>query len=91
MRIPKKLTAFGHCYRVKQQKKIKGGWLGEINYQKHLITILDHRPQTEKEESLLHEACHLVNTETKQNLKEKQVDQMAMGLYHILRDNKFIK
>ena len=97
MRIPKKIQAYGFKYQVILQKRIKGNFMGEIDHTKQVITIATHSPtrnvkwsKERKEETLLHEIIHLVGVEENLRLKEKQVDNLSKGLFHILKDNKII-
>lgn len=93
MRIPKQIKAYGFKYPVIQQKRIKGGFIGEINHHQQKIKLVNNGKYSKRirEESLLHELIHLVHNQEGIKMKEGEVDHLSKGLYHVLKDNNLLK
>jgi len=99
MKIPKKIYYDGHIYKVKQlvhvdtrqAKKEKVLYLGVYSYKKQTVKIRKTLPQTQKEQSLLHELLHMVDYHNKGDLTEQQVNYLAKDLYGVLKTNKFLR
>jgi hypothetical protein len=60
--------------------------LGTINYDRQEIKVDACHP--EKDAVILHELVHAVDKFWYADLKEKQVEKISEGLYHILKENK---
>jgi len=99
MRIPKEIKYAGHTYKVRQPtiispkeaKKKRVSYFGQVNFQKQVIKLRSSEPQTQKEQSLMHELIHIVDHHNKGGLKEEQVEYLAKDLYAILKSNKVIE
>ena len=91
MKIPKQIKAFGYKYPIKRVKKIKGGFTAEINHKTQVIQLTNYGTKERQEEALLHEILHLISCEQGLKLKEKVVERISQGLYHIFQDNNFFK
>jgi len=87
MKIPKKLKIGGHLYKVELvESDDMDGANGEQDRHKNRIRICKTDPQSQQEETLIHEIIHAVNG----GLKEEVVDSLAVSLYQVLKDNKLI-
>ena len=87
MKIPKKLKIGGHIYKVElvDMDDIDSA-NGEQDRHRNRIRICKTDPQSQQEETLLHEIIHAVNG----GLKEEIVDSLAVSLYQVFKDNKLI-
>jgi hypothetical protein len=85
MKIPETLKIGGHMYTVTMvdASDINDN-CGEQNRSKNTIKIRKDMPQSQLEETLLHEAIHAING----GLKEETVDFLAMAIYALIKDNK---
>jgi hypothetical protein len=81
----KKFKIGGHIYSI---ELVDGEDItkdcGECNKARNVIKIRKDIPQTQIEETLLHEIIHALNG----GLDEVTVDGLATGLYQVLKDNK---
>jgi hypothetical protein len=64
-----------------------GGDCGLMEYKPLRISVGKGMAVDEERESLLHEALHAIDWQQNTKLKEKQVRQLSVGLYAMLRDN----
>lgn len=85
MQIPKKLKIGGHIYKItlEDPENIENN-CGLQNRARNTIKIRKDLPQSQIEETLIHEVLHAINGD----LKEETVDFLAMAIYAILKDNK---
>ena len=101
MKIPKKLKVGGHTYTItfnKTNDEVRGknNW-GITNHELKTMYIDKEVPQSQKEETFIHELLHIVNHQTKLNYElsshkeENIVKRMAESLYTILKDNNLLK
>ena len=87
MEIPKKLKIGGHEYTVELvDPETLDNDCGKMNPRRNLIQISSDMPQSQLEETLLHEIIHACNG----GLPEETVDGLAHSLYQVLKDNKLI-
>lgn len=88
MKIPKTLKIGGHIYEIEfvDGEKINND-CGEQNRARNTIKLRKDLPQSQLEETLIHEVIHALNG----GLKEEMVDGMAMGIYQVLKDNNLLK
>ena len=87
MKIPKKIKIGGHIYTIKM---VDGEDIdndaGEQNRSRNIIKIRKDLPQTQIEETLIHEILHACNN----GLKEEVIDGLAVTLYQVLKDAKLL-
>ncbi len=98
MKIPKKVKIAGHDYRVEYPYMFKDyEFSAEVDHDTHVIRIAGHssnkskKVHSEVELNLLHELLHSVNSRylpRKNRLYEGQIEQMSVGLYQVLKENK---
>lgn len=88
MKIPHQLKIGGHRYKILlvDPEDIERD-CGHQNRARNVIKIRRDLPQSQLEETLIHEVLHAINGD----LKEETVDFLAMAIYALLKDNKFIK
>jgi uncharacterized beta-barrel protein YwiB (DUF1934 family) len=84
MKIPNKLKILGHEVTVIESDSLDGS--GEFDKEKMMITIYSKSAQSWKEETLIHEILHVINSE----LTEKDVDFLAQTLYAVIKDNNLL-
>jgi hypothetical protein len=85
MNIPSKLKIGGHIYSIELvDPELLSNDCGEQNRARNTIKIRNDLPQSQLEETLIHEVLHAINGD----LKEETVDFLAMAIYQILVDNK---
>ena len=92
MKIPKQLKIGGHTYRiifdqVSTAGTSQGHSCGQLSRSKGTISINATLMQSEKEETLIHEILHGINSE----LNETLLDSLAQQIYGVLSDNKLLK
>lgn len=84
MKIPETLKIGGHMYDVLVVPgEILDGDCGETEIDKSIIRINGDMPQSQQEETLLHEVIHAVDF----NMSEEDVYMFSMALYQVLKDN----
>lgn len=93
MKIPKKLRCFGRNYSVVSDDKIttQHGCYGMLFHDEQAVYLQKRASGFSEEKeaaTFLHELCHLVDENLRIGLKEKQVELLSVGLYHIMTDNK---
>lgn len=86
MQIPKKLKIGGHHYTISLVDSEEIHDCGLQNRARNTIKIRSDLPQSQIEETLIHEILHAINGD----LKEETVDFLSMAIYSILKDNKLI-
>lgn len=87
MKIPKQLKIGGHLYKIELvDPEDLGTDCGQQNRARNTIRIRNDLPESQLEETLIHEVLHAINGD----FKEEFVDFMAMAIYAILKDNKLI-
>jgi len=88
MIIPNKLKIGGHEYLVEftEYDNIEGD-CGDSDRHRNRIRICQTDPQSQQEETLIHEIIHAING----GLKEEIVDGLAVSLYQVLKDNELLK
>lgn len=101
MKIPKSLKVGGHTYSVtyskgNDEKKGKDSW-GLTNHEHKNIYIDKDVPESQREETFIHEILHCVTHHTKINYEmdddkeENLVKRIACGLYMVLKDNNLLR
>lgn len=87
MTIPKQLKIGGHIYTIKfvDAEDIDNA-CGEQNPTRNIIKIREDLPQSQIEETLIHEILHAMNTD----LSATIVGFLSTALYQILKDNKLL-
>lgn len=86
MKIPKSLKIGGHLYTISLVDPEDIQDCGQQNRSRNTIKIRNDLPQSQLEETLIHEVLHAINGD----LKEETVDFLSMAIYQILKDNKLI-
>lgn len=88
MKIPKTIKVGAHVYTV---ELVDGEDIdndcGEQNRSRNKIKIRRDVPQTQLEETLLHEILHACNS----GLKEEIIDGLAVTLYQSLKESNLLK
>jgi len=102
MKIPNTLKAFGRLIAVKKVKAAtdidpKGGCIGRYDSNASLITLATQKAESGALssdavcETFSHEVIHVANDfmlEPDRRLDEGQVQQISIGLFTLIRDNK---
>lgn len=93
MQIPKKVRICGLDYEVifSDDLYLTDGCYGTHNSSTLQITLQNHTLNRQRQEQVfLHELMHAVDVHYLNNkLSEDQVDQIANGIFQIMRDNDF--
>lgn len=88
MRIPKQVRVGAQTYSVEFDASIRdNGVQGECNFRQLAIRLLDDRPPTRVQETFLHELIEALNYEYQVGLRHKQIADLGMAMYQVLRDN----
>ncbi len=87
MHIPSRLKIGGHIYKVsfEDPENIEHD-CGIQNRARNTIKIRNDLPESQIQETYIHEILHALNGD----LKEETVDFLAMAIYAFLKDNKYI-
>lgn len=95
MKIPRKIRVAGHLIIIKKLKTFKKSpnILGLAYMPGNKIEISNtfggsEIPEATKAEVFLHEILHQISDKYSIDLREKQVSQLAGGLFQVIRDNK---
>lgn len=91
MKIPQKVKVGGHVYRVELVDRVeteKGeDNCGDCEWQLNRIRIKKSLPQSQKEETFIHEVLHALDTD----MAEKDINTLGFKLYQVLADNNLLK
>jgi hypothetical protein len=87
MRIPKKIKVGGNFYEIRFVDSEEIEECGELNRSRNLIRIAKGMPQSQTEETILHELLHACNA----GLKEEVIDGLAVVLYQSLKESNLLK
>lgn len=66
---------------------IGGDRIGECNFSKKRIRVLESLPKKELQKTLLHELLHAIVEEYHLDLKHRQIHALEKPLYEFMRDN----
>ena len=88
MKIPNTLKVGGIYYNILMvdASDIEARF-AELDYQTNTIKIIRTLSQEQKEEALLHEIIHTLNSK----MIETSVEFLAQGLYQVFTDNKLLR
>lgn len=91
MEIPKRLKVGGHVYKVEMADRVETDKgednCGDCEWQLNRIRIKEDMPQSQKEETLLHEGLHAADP----TMSEDTVARAASAMYQILSRNNLLK
>jgi Zn-dependent peptidase ImmA (M78 family) len=91
MKIPKKINLCGHTYEVIYKKQILMDGrecYGLCDIDKHVIYLKTGMAETQRMDVLLHECIHAIEGIFGLNLTETAVNNLAIGLLSLIRENK---
>jgi hypothetical protein len=92
-KIPTTLKFGGLKYKVESRSSIEAGgqgYYGECLIEKQIIQIASSFPADRQIITLIHESIHAIDDVYGLNLKETQVERLAMGITAFLMDNGFL-
>jgi len=86
VKLPNKIQVGGHWYKLVLDSRVKDfGQRADINYEKQRISINPNQPQSQKEESFLHEALHFVEqVYCRGDVDEAEIDSLSQGIWQVL-------
>lgn len=85
MKIPKSLKIGGMEYKVElTEKDNMGDNLADTDFNKSVIRIDKSADKQQQSVAFIHEILHACNNQ----LKEEEVEFLAMTIYQVLHDNK---
>lgn len=91
MKIPKTLKVGGHTYKVELVDRVETDKgednCGDCEWQLNRIRIKKSLPQSQLEETFLHELIHALDTD----MSEKEVNNLGFKLYMALKENDLLK
>jgi heat shock protein HspQ len=90
MNIPDKVKIGGLIYDVSIEKGVCHGLnkaYGTCDYEALEISIEKDYSEQKIKQTFWHEVMHAIDNEYHAGLSEKQIDQMACGLYSVIVDN----
>lgn len=96
MKIPKKVKIGAHIYEVVFRDDMDDANLGVCRPAKLKIFVDSTLPQSQKEETFLHEVLHAIFHQVGLSQprdidgEEKQVQSIAHSLYQFLKENKLL-
>ena len=101
MKIPKTIKIGAHTYKISHRDED-----GESDsrfghcFPRNLVIYIDQRvPQSQQEETLIHEVAHAIadqirafpNTDNGREDEERVVQGLGHGIYQVLKDNDLLK
>jgi len=87
MKIPKKIKVGGHIYKIELvDSEVLDNDCGKVNKSRNVIQIRKDLPQSQLEETLIHELVHTINFDW----NEERVEFVSNAIYQILKDNKWL-
>ena len=97
MKIPRNVNIGGIIFNInlvsgKTNNSLhERDYLGNIDYEKCVITIDGDLNQQQKEVTLLHELMHGIANHFCIEVEEVGIDRLSRGIYQVLKDNKLLK
>ena len=89
MKIPKTLNICGQKFKVgmKSDRQMKDA-IGLCYAHKNIMYLQDDLPKDKMGETLIHEVIHAIEQQMNLKMTENQVNNLALGLYQFLKENK---
>ena len=97
--LPKSIKVWMRTFTVEEVEQ--GGFktktrpeqvlLGEVDWDRKVVRLLQSQSDEDKEETLYHELFHIANDLGGSSLKESQIDSMSKLCYYILKSNGMLK
>lgn len=89
VKIPKTIQVVGHTYKVLYKSHLSKdrGIRGRINHRLQEIQIEPENPVSQKNQTMLHEILHFIETTFAMDLSDDDIDRLAEGLYQVLSDS----
>lgn len=90
MNIPEKIRVLYRTYQISEVDNLHDGGddlYGQVQYLEERILLNSAASDETKKAALIHEAVHAVDEMFGIGLKEKQVEQLGVGIYNLIRDN----
>jgi len=94
MKIPTKIKIGGHIFDIYKEDRSKNGIdgkLGSCNAARNTIWLDTNQPQTQLENTLLHEIIEAINWQQQLELDHKTISQLENALYQVLHDNEILE
>ena len=90
MNIPEKIRVLHQTYRVSEVDNLHDGaddLYGQVRYLEERILLNSGASDEAKKAALMHETIHVIDEMFQIGLEEKQVEQLGVGIYNLIRDN----
>lgn len=103
MKIPKKINIGGFDWKIEKSEDVatEGNIHGTTHYKKQRFFLDPETSIQKQEQTLIHEIMHAVwwqtglwerfKKEETKNYEEEIIHALSMGLYQVLKDNKFLR
>ena len=90
MNIPEKIRVLHQTYRVSEVDNLHDradDLYGQVQYLEERILLNSGASGESKKAALMHETIHVIDEMFQIGLEEKQVEQLGVGIYNLIRDN----
>ena len=90
MNIPEKIRVLYRTYQISEVDNLHDGGddlYGQVQYLEERILLNSAASDETKKAALIHEVVHTIDDLFGIGLEEKQVEQLGVGIYNLIRDN----
>ena len=90
MNIPEKIRVLHQTYQISEVDNLHDGaddLYGQVRYLEERILLNSGASGEAKKAALIHETIHVIDEMFQIGLEEKQVEQLGVGIYNLIRDN----
>ena len=90
MNIPEKIRVLHQTYQISEVDNLHDGaddLYGQVRYLEERILLNSGASGEAKKAALMHETIHAIDEMFQIGLEEKQVEQLGVGIYNLIRDN----
>lgn len=97
MKIPEKVKIGAHEYKIEFRDDLDDENMGVCRPSKLKIFIDERLPQTQQEETFIHECLHAIVSElgrytyNQYDEEERDVQSLSHAIYQVLKDNNLLK
>ena len=90
MNIPEKIRVLHQTYQISEVDNLHDGTddlYGQVRYLEERILLNSGASDEAEKAALMHETIHAIDEMFQIGLEEKQVEQLGVGIYNLIRDN----
>lgn len=92
MKIPKSVEILGQTFKIEMRpSKTMKDALGWCAPNKNRICLVKGMPEDREGEVFIHEVLHAIEKNLSLKLSEKDINNLALGVYGFLKNNGYLK